>query len=322
MRQIKNYSFKGTLNQSEFPALFIDICKMTQEELKVWAKNMLIAFGYKVIDEDGFLYAKGDLPVVLTAHMDTVHKEPVREYYGYTTEDGKHIISSPQGIGGDDRCGVYMIRTILATTDLRPTIIFCENEEIGGVGSHAFTKSEYIKELNDVKFFIELDRANADDLVFYEDMNESFHEWCEKVTGYKENIGSFSDISYLCPKVGASGVNISCGYYNQHTLDEYVVYEEIETSIAKTIELLNSSEEQERFEYVEDYYDKYSYGYDKYGGYVYNSMGDFMTTMTFQWGTGRQATVSAESKMSCVAQFLMEHPNLCWNDVYDYYEEY
>ena len=51
---------------------FGDICKMTQPEVKAYMKSFLTSKKYEPIDEDGFLYAKGDVPVLLVAHMDTV----------------------------------------------------------------------------------------------------------------------------------------------------------------------------------------------------------------------------------------------------------
>ena len=80
--------------------------------------------------------------------MDTVHKETVKDFYEYYDEENeRHIISSPQGIGGDDRCGIYMILEILKTH--KCSVLFCEDEEAGGIGSEKFCKTEYITELLD-----------------------------------------------------------------------------------------------------------------------------------------------------------------------------
>ena len=83
---------------------FVDICKMTQKEVKDYMAEYLTSREYNVENKDGFLYAKGDIPVLLVAHMDTVHKQlptVINEIGGR--------ISSPQGIGGDDRCGIFII---------------------------------------------------------------------------------------------------------------------------------------------------------------------------------------------------------------------
>ena len=44
----------------------------------------------------------------------------------------------PDGIGGDDRCGVFNILDILSQGYL-PHVIFSWNEEIGGVGATKFS---------------------------------------------------------------------------------------------------------------------------------------------------------------------------------------
>jgi len=233
---------------------FIRVCKKSQKELKGYLKRWLKSNGYRPIVEDGYIYAEGSEPVCVTAHMDTVHKALPKNILIEKHEE-KTIISSPQGIGGDDRCGVYMIQR-LVEQGFKPTIVFCEDEEIGGVGSNKLLKNlELMDELSKVKFFIELDRAHDRDLVYYDDDNEEFHAWCSEITGYKMDWGSFSDISHLCPEAKVSGVNISCGYYKAHTTDEYVVWEEMMQSIEAAAKMLLEARKDEvrQFEYKEEY---------------------------------------------------------------------
>ena len=64
---------------------FEDICRMTQEEVKAYMKKYLISKKYDVIDEDGFLYAKGTNPVLLVAHMDTVHTQQCNQQDGISS---------------------------------------------------------------------------------------------------------------------------------------------------------------------------------------------------------------------------------------------
>ena len=274
-----DYTRKGKRNKTAFPEQFVKICRYEQKELKSYLVKKLAKYYCEgdVIVSDGFIYVRGQMPVCVTAHMDTVHKEKCREIYGYhDKKNNRNIISSPQGIGGDDRCGIYMIMNIIQTTNYRPYILFCEDEEIGSVGCRKFTMTEYVDELKDVLFAIELDRANANDLVYYDDINTDFHNWCMEVTGYVENRGSWSDISELCPEIGASGVNISCGYYNAHHTDEYVVLEEMMSSIKATKKLLKASKElTEKFEYKEDRY-LYGYGFSR-SLFQYRSGKDYYT---------------------------------------------
>lgn len=254
------YVYKGIKNKTAFPD-FIHLCKLSEKKLKQYlCGRMKELYGENCHIGDGYIYCKGTVPVLLTAHMDTVHKECVQDFYEEVTEEGKHIISSPQGIGGDDRCGVYMILQIVnntANTEL-PYLLFCEQEEIGGIGSDKFCMTSYINDLKKLKFLIELDRANAKDAVFYNDENYDFHDWIRKITGYKTAYGSFSDICNLSPACDIASVNLSCGYYKAHTLQEYVIVEEMLNTIKATQKLIEASKEVEPFEYVE-YVSPYKY---------------------------------------------------------------
>lgn len=301
---------------------FITICKLSQTNLKEILVTEMLKY-YKasdIIDDAGFLYIRGS-NILLTAHMDTVHKEPVKQVV-VEKHEGKTIVSSPQGIGGDDRCGIYMILEILQMTELRPTIIFCEDEEVGGVGSNKFCKSDYIYELTEIKFAVELDRANANDLVYYDCGNEEFMEFCSKVTGYKTAYGTFSDICHFSPELDVASVNISCGYYNQHTTKEYVVIEEMAISISKVIKLLEKENEVTKFDYQELFY---NYGYKNYYGNQYgggfhdwyeSTYYELMITYRTE-GKGAMGIIvtSGYSYEECIGSFLIEHPDVRYRDI-------
>ena len=310
---------------------FIKLCKMSQKALKKYLVNWLQTIGYKPAVSDGFIYAEGSLPVCVTAHMDTVHAELPKNFEVTKDNGGYETISATQGIGGDDRCGIYMIQAIV-NDGYHPTILFCEDEEIGGVGSDKFCLSEHIGKLKGMKFFIELDRANDKDLVFYDDDNNKFHDFCEKTTGYKTSYGTFSDISNLCPEVKVSGVNISCGYYNAHHLNEYVVIKEMLDSIRAAEKLLDKVDTVEQFEYKRK---KYSHRYGN-SSYYYN---DYYSGYYGNWNQPKKQPkskwyvvayepdthkyidelVEASNDMEAVGTFLSMHEDLRYMDIADYY---
>ena len=263
----KNYDYKGNKNVTSFP-FFINLCKTSQEDLKRILETALEALGYEdIYSGDGYLYAKGTIPVLLTAHMDTVHKDLVKDYYEYyDKENDQHIISSPQGIGGDDRCGIYMILEIIKTH--KCSVLFCEDEESGCIGSGKFCLTELIEDLKEMKYLIELDRKDSKDAVFYDCDNDDFTKFIEENTGYKKAWGSCSDISNLSPACKVASVNFSCGYYNAHTTSEYVIVEEMIDTINVVKKLLDV--ECEQFEYIEKKYNYGNYGYNYgYGYYDY-----------------------------------------------------
>ena len=192
---------------------FETVLRLRQPELKEALGEELLEMGYPSISRKGFLYAPGEIPVLLVAHMDTVHYEPP-SIICYS-KDGRYIMS-PQGIGGDDRAGVYMILQILQRVNCH--VLFCEDEESGGHGAKAFTKSG-IK--MDVNYIIELDRKGDNDAVYYGCDNPEFREFIHSF-GFQESIGSFSDISILAPHLKTAAVNLSTGYYYAHRNHEMI----------------------------------------------------------------------------------------------------
>ena len=329
-----SYTGKGRKNKS-INMEFIELCKMDKESLKVYLQHELRKYYMNVVSRDGFLYAKGKHKVLLTAHMDTVHKELIKSFNEYI-EDGKHIVSSPQGIGGDDRCGIYIILKILKTTKLRPTILFCEDEEIGCIGSQKFNKSNFAKKIQKMYFMIQLDRRGSSDAVFYDDENTEFHRYVERITDYYEAWGTCSDISYLAPKAKVSAVNLSCGYYNEHTTDEYVVLEEMEETVKATKKLIHDAIiNKKQYEYVEaeSYISNYNYGFGRDYGYGYNYSNynylrymqeqDSISTylwVNFEGAESGEDIISAQdaNEDEMFGLFFREHTNISWNEILDY----
>lgn len=323
----KKTVYEGKKNKTEFE-FFVNICKTDKDVLKTYLYQKLQKYylAESIIEADGFVYAKGTCPILLTAHMDTVHKETVKDFYElkYYNKERKrteHKISSPQGIGGDDRCGIYMILTILKETEFRPSILFCEDEEIGSVGSDKFLKhKDLVKEISELKYFIELDRANAYDAVYYDCGNRLFQGYVEEF-GFEEHWGSFSDISNLSPKTDVASVNLSCGYYEAHTIEEYVIVEEMYDTIRKVTEMLGDVDNIEAFDYQEVSYYKSSW-YDEYifGTKTPDYSGIEITFV--ENGKEDYAVYECEKESDLPAvlgNFFIEHPAVCWNDVTDYY---
>ena len=92
---------------------FEEILGYTQEALKSYLSNYLRGTGYKVDSGDGYVFAKGDVPVLLIAHMDTAHKEIPKTILRLPTPDGIKIAADDSLVGGDDRCGCWMIMNII-----------------------------------------------------------------------------------------------------------------------------------------------------------------------------------------------------------------
>ncbi len=260
---------------------FEKIVRKDQKQLKSWLYQQLINNGYEPVNENGFLYAPGTVPVMVIAHMDTVHKETVKQV---CWDKEYNTAMSPQGIGGDDRCGVYMVLHLIR--DLKCHVLFCEDEEVGGVGARKFTSSGIVPAVN---FLVEFDRKGNNDAVFYDCANKEFTAMVESY-GFKEDYGSFSDISVIAPHLKVAAVNISSGYYDAHTRHESINLREANENVARIAELIQENMDT-FYEYVEDRSYRYKgwhtyYGsgkgyedsswYDGYGGYYgYSSYNNF-----------------------------------------------
>ena len=161
---------------------------------------------------------------------------------------------SPQGIGGDDRCGVFALFKIYQSAQVKPWLLFCCNEEVGGLGAQHFCQAHsqglLPKELDSLKFIIEIDRKGSNDAVYYDCDNPDFEAYIAG-KGFTTAIGSFSDISLIAPELGIAAVNLSSGYYNAHTLHEFINVNELHDTIRKVGEIVSEAVDLPRFEYIE-----------------------------------------------------------------------
>lgn len=201
--------------------------------------------------DKAYVLVPGNAPVMLVAHLDTVHKEQVKIIC--KSEHGR-ILMSPQGIGGDDRCGVYALNAIYAMAKVKPWLLFTCDEEIGGVGADIFA-SDFVKGnlpegLKDLKLLIEIDRKGHNDAVFYDCDNPAFEAYINS-KGFVTDWGSFSDISIIAPELGVAAVNLSSGYYNAHTLYEYIDFGHLEDTINRVLEIVEESPKLPQYQYIE-----------------------------------------------------------------------
>ena len=298
---------------------FTHICRLSQKDLKSFVVAELHkTHGENVQIGDGFVYAQGVFPVMLVAHMDTVHMA-----LPYKIECHGDALSSPNGIGGDDRCGVYMILEIVKKYNC--SVLFCEDEEIGAVGAKKFTKAGIDINAN---YIIELDRMGKNDAVFYDCDNADFEDFiCQEF--FKFAYGSFSDISVLAPHFGVAAVNLSCGYYCAHTKSEYVMMTETDTVIGEVCKLLERTDEAHVFEYIPYRYtyrgdtttetDWYNSHYDPD---TLDEDGDLCFSISYYSNDYSENTeyVWANSDYEAIGKFVMYHSDIPFDFVYEVVE--
>lgn len=147
--------------------------------------------------------------------------------------DGK-----PTGIGGDDKCGVYICLELLNRLD-KVKVAFFVSEETGCHGSK-MVDQEFLK---DVGYCTQYD-APGDHLISYSCMGtvlfdengEFFEKALRSITksfGNEMMVQShpYTDIMMIKQKSDFSCINISCGYYNMHTANEFVCLYDVERAI-------------------------------------------------------------------------------------------
>jgi len=229
-----------------------DFIRPTQPEL--FAKLRRIFKSDDVVFSKGnYILVPGEAPIMLLAHLDTVHKDRVRSIC--KTENG-NILMSPEGIGGDDRCGVYALVRAHCLAEKKPWLLFTCEEEVGGIGASTFCthhkKGKLPKALGELKLLVEIDRKGEKDAVFYDCANDEFEEYITG-KGFKTDWGSFSDISFVAPELGVAAVNLSSGYYNAHTLHEYINRYQLNAVVKKLIGIISDSTQKNfpKYEYVE-----------------------------------------------------------------------
>ena len=253
---------------------FENFVKMSQPSLKKVMSYWLKEKYQTVVETKDYIYAVGDIPIALAAHMDTVFTHPVQDLY-YDTK--KNVLWSPDGLGADDRAGIFAIWHVIAS-GMRPHIILSTDEERGCLGARELAKIPC--PFDNLCYIIQLDRRGSNDCVFYDCDNREFTAYVENF-GFVEAFGTFTDITEYCPAWGVAGVNLSIGYYNEHSVSETLHVNILYDTIRKVKNMLRETEIP-KFEYIPCAYD-YGYAYN-YGG----------------WGTGIvDLNKKSSVKLSC-----------------------
>lgn len=223
----------------------INFCNLSQSNLYNIFKTNLELLNYKVYNcEQGencsrYLYAEGDIPICLSAHLDSVFASNPHKN---VQVDGD-IITCDSGLGGDDRVCVYMIFQIIK--ELRCNVLLLEDEECGHSGAVHFIASPYRDQfIKNNRFCIDLDLSGSNILTFYETTNKEFQQDVQQILPHyeirdpKQGASDLIELTIGWEKEGRDGLkkyqgtnvasfNIGVGYYNEHTTKEYVNFKEV-----------------------------------------------------------------------------------------------
>lgn len=198
-----------------------------------------------------FVYIPGTRKdrVILIAHADSfwdkLYWDEGKIGQTFKFQNGIYTgVKENYGIGADDRAGCAILWLL---KDSGHSLLITDGEETGRIGSFHI-KDNYpniYDELNQHYYMVQFDRRNANDYKCYRlPVTKEFKDFIEKETNYIDaGVNSFTDIVTLCNKI--CGVNLSVGYYNEHSGRETLVFDEWYNTLDVANKML--SKEQKKF---------------------------------------------------------------------------
>jgi putative aminopeptidase FrvX len=212
---------------------------------------------YKVDELFNIYCTKGDADIYpcVVAHTDTVHNNNHIDVRTELKKNSRNVLKEaykgynakgkPTGIGGDDKAGVFACLTLLLELPALKAAFFV-SEEIGCKGSKEADEAFF----ENVGYAIQFD-APFDYMVtevssgvpLFDRRSEFFKKANNVLIEYIiPEYGShpFTDVYALKKLFDFSCINLSIGYYDHHTADEYVILEDVENGIKIGREMIAS----------------------------------------------------------------------------------
>lgn len=223
--------------------LFNNILKRTDEELLQWLPNVIIRMGYQPsklhVDSD-YIFVVGDTSTLLIAHLDT--KYSVRPQ---TMLSDKGILWSPEGIGGDGRCGVYAALEVTKRMDLgkKPSLLLVTDRQGQGKGPNGLFKfqANFPNRHPKITHAFVLNQRGYKDMVVYEPKSLAFTETVANQTGFN----AFHGVNPVTHYLGLAWQIPVCALPMGYTLGaggEYIVKKHLSNAIKQTTALLKSEQ--------------------------------------------------------------------------------
>ena len=208
------------------------------------------------LDSKGNVYlckgvlGEGQFYPCFSAHMDTIQDRQIPfietnkpiPLITEETGDGHIIFAEGFGLGGDDKAGIVIALTIMENLPVCKAVFFVE-EEIGCGGS---TRAD-LRWFKDVGYVMAFDSPEGNcaswscgGVCLFD--REFFENHLEKACGFfgLTNFVAhpFTDALALRVDTSLACMNFGAGYYDYHTLQEYVVPEEMDNAAAMGLYLI------------------------------------------------------------------------------------
>ena len=207
-----------------------DLSQLIMEYKELYVNEWIMSKGFNYIAIYPELIYNKVLPL-LSSHIDTVNFN--RIVFPKVSKDGiiksrlrwnsnaigeDELTGSP--IGGDDRCGVAIMLHLLSRK-IPAVYLFCDKEEVGCMGSEEFLYSSCDYLLSRCSCYIGLDRRGKQDAAVYTYESQSLLNIVKKY-GYEKKLGSVTDIAIIQDEYPKAAVNLSVGFFSEHTTMEYI----------------------------------------------------------------------------------------------------
>ena len=238
--------------------------------IMLWARKNNIEYCF---DKKGNIYLtkgkveEGEYYPCVTAHMDTVQDKAkpyalagaelplrTRRVKHTTSDEVRHeIFIDGQGIGADDKLGVYISLQLMRKFDKIKAVFFVE-EEIGMMGSKELVKEWF----DDVAYVIGWDSPDiirgawncSGTQLFSKSFYENHLRAIIKDWGYKDSDlhrEPFTDVIQIREKTGVTCMNFGNGGYNAHSATEYLVIEHVDHAVGMGEDIIKRIGNKEQF---------------------------------------------------------------------------
>lgn len=236
----------------------------------MWARKNGVDYEF---DKKGNIYltkgklAEGEFYPCVTAHMDTVQDKAkpyalagaelplrTRRIKSTTSDEVRHeIFIDGQGIGADDKLGVYISLQLVKKFEKIKAVFFVE-EEIGMMGSKELKKEWF----DDVAYVIGWDSPDiirgawncSGTQLFSKDFYVKHLKDIIKDWGYKDSDlhrEPFTDVIQIREKTGITCMNFGNGGYNAHSSTEYLVIEHVDHAVGMGEDIIKRIGNKEQF---------------------------------------------------------------------------
>lgn len=242
----------------------------------LWARKNGVDYNF---DKKGNIYLtkgtleKGEFYPCVTSHMDSVQDKAkpfalagaelplrTRRVKSTTTDEVRHeIYIDGQGIGADDKLGVYISLQIVKNIDKIKAVFFVE-EEIGMLGSKELEKEFF----EDVAYVIGWDSPDliraawkcSGTQLFTADFYKKHLKPVTDKWGFNDRAfhsEPFTDVVQIREKTGIMCMNFGNGGYQAHSATEFLVIEHVDHALGMGIDIVKTIGNKEQFKFTKTY---------------------------------------------------------------------